>query len=49
LGRRADTPEEATNLRLRSELMDKIEAIVRDNSWTQAEAAAVRSDAAAHE
>jgi predicted XRE-type DNA-binding protein len=36
----ADTPEEATNLRLRSELMDKIETIVKDNGWTQAEAAA---------
>jgi predicted XRE-type DNA-binding protein len=30
----ADTPEEATNLTLRSELMDEIEAIVKENGWT---------------
>ena len=36
----ADTPEEAANLRLRSELMDKITALVSDNGWKQAEAAA---------
>lgn len=36
----ADTPEEAANLRLRSELMDKIEALIRERKWTQAEAAA---------
>ena len=36
----ADTPEEAANLRLRSELMDKIAAILEENGWTQAEAAA---------
>ena len=36
----ADTPEEAANLRLRSELMDKIEALLKKNRWTQAEAAA---------
>jgi predicted XRE-type DNA-binding protein len=36
----ADTPEEAANLRLRSELMDKITAIVNEQGWTQAEAAA---------
>jgi predicted XRE-type DNA-binding protein len=35
----ADTPEEAANLTLRSELMDEIEAIVKENGWTQAEAA----------
>ncbi len=35
----ADTPEEAANLTLRSDLMMKIEAIVRKNGWTQAEAA----------
>lgn len=35
----ADTPEEAANLSLRSELMDQIEAIVKQNGWTQAEAA----------
>jgi predicted XRE-type DNA-binding protein len=35
----ADTPEEAANLTLRSELMDKIEGIIRQNGWTQAQAA----------
>ena len=35
----ADTPEEAANLTLRSNLMMKIEAIVKKNGWTQAEAA----------
>ena len=35
----ADTPEEAANLPLRSELMDEIEAIIKKNGWTQAEAA----------
>jgi predicted XRE-type DNA-binding protein len=35
----ADTPEEAANLTLRSELMDEIEQIVKANGWTQAEAA----------
>jgi predicted XRE-type DNA-binding protein len=35
----ADTPEEAANLTLRSELMDEIEAIIKKNGWTQAEAA----------
>lgn len=35
----ADTPEEATNLRVRSEMMDKIAAIVEKNNWTQMEAA----------
>ena len=35
----ADTPEEATNLRLRSELMDKITALIQENSWPQLEAA----------
>jgi len=35
----ADTPEEATNLTLRSDLMMEIEAIVKKNGWTQAEAA----------
>ena len=34
-----DTPEEAANLRLRSELMDKITALIQKNSWTQLEAA----------
>ena len=35
----ADTPEEAANLKLRSDLMMKIDAIVKKNGWTQAEAA----------
>ena len=35
----ADTPEESANLTLRSELMDEIEAIVKENGWTQTEAA----------
>jgi predicted XRE-type DNA-binding protein len=35
----ADTPEEAANLTLRSELMDEIEAIIKRGGWTQAEAA----------
>ncbi len=35
----ADTPPEAANLTLRSDLMMKIEAIVKENGWTQAEAA----------
>ena len=33
------TPEEAANLTLRSELMDEIEAILKQNGWTQKEAA----------
>ena len=35
----ADTPEQAANLRARSDLMRQITAIVRQNHWTQAEAA----------
>ena len=35
----ADTPEQAANLRVRAELMQKIAAIVKENAWTQAEAA----------
>jgi predicted XRE-type DNA-binding protein len=35
----ADTPEQAANLRARAELMQKIEAIVKQQAWTQAEAA----------
>ena len=35
----SDTPEEAANLRLRSELMDKITALIQENGWTQLEAA----------
>ena len=34
-----DTPEEAANLRLRSELMDKIAAVIEEKGWTQLEAA----------
>ena len=36
----ADTPAEAANLKLRSELMDQIAAIVAAQGWTQNEAAA---------
>lgn len=35
----ADTPEEAANLRVRSELMRQIADIVSASGWTQAEAA----------
>jgi predicted XRE-type DNA-binding protein len=35
----AETPEEAANLRLRSDLTDQIEALIQKNGWTQAEAA----------
>lgn len=35
----ADTPEEAANLTMRSDIMIKIEKIVKENGWTQAEAA----------
>ena len=35
----ADTPVEAANLRLRSELMDKIAALVEEKGWTQVDAA----------
>jgi predicted XRE-type DNA-binding protein len=35
----ADTPEEAANLTVRSDLMMKIEEIVKESGWTQAEAA----------
>ncbi len=34
-----DTPEEAVNLRLRSELMDKITVVIEEKGWTQLEAA----------
>ena len=36
----ADTPEEAANLSLRSDLMDQITVILKQGGWTQAEAAA---------
>lgn len=35
----ADTPQEAANLRVRSDLMREITAIVNDSGWTQVEAA----------
>lgn len=35
----ADTPEQAANLRTRSELLRQINAIVKDSKWTTAEAA----------
>ena len=35
----SNTPEEAANLRLRSELMDKITALIEKNGWNQVEAA----------
>ena len=35
----ADTPEEAANLRVRAELMDKISAVIARKKWSQAEAA----------
>lgn len=35
----ADTPEQAANLRARAELMQQIAAIVKQNRWTQTEAA----------
>ena len=34
----ADTPEEAANLRARSDLMDAIADIIAAKGWTQAEA-----------
>ena len=36
----ADTPEEVANLRVRSELTDKISELIAANGWTQVEAAA---------
>jgi predicted XRE-type DNA-binding protein len=35
----AETPQEAANLTLRSDLMDEIEAIIKKKGWTQKEAA----------
>ncbi|MGA2890161.1 MAG: XRE family transcriptional regulator [Terracidiphilus sp.] len=34
-----DAPEEAANLSLRSDLMMKIEELIKESGWTQAEAA----------
>ena len=36
----SDTPAEAENLRLRSDLMDQIAAVIEAAGWTQSEAAA---------
>ena len=35
----ADTPAEAVNLRVRSELMDKITLVIQESGWTQTDAA----------
>ena len=35
----ADSPEEAANLEVRYQLMEEISGIVKENGWTQAEAA----------
>ena len=35
----ADTPADAANLHMRSELMRRIAGIISDSGWTQAEAA----------
>ena len=35
----SDTPEEAANLRVRSEMMDNITVVIEENGWTQVEAA----------
>ncbi|HRD65406.1 MAG TPA: helix-turn-helix transcriptional regulator [Candidatus Competibacter sp.] len=35
----ADTPQEAANLKVRSELMGQIAAFVQERGWTQVEAA----------
>lgn len=35
----ADTPADAANLRMRSELMRRIAGIISESGWTQAEAA----------
>lgn len=35
----ADTPEEAANLRVRSDLMREVTAIINESGWTQVEAA----------
>ena len=39
----ADTPEEAANLRVHSEFMDKITALIDASNWTQTEAASQSS------
>jgi predicted XRE-type DNA-binding protein len=35
----ADTPEQAANLRARAQLMEQLAAIVKEEGWTQKEAA----------
>jgi len=35
----ADTPQEAANLRVRAELIEKIAALINEKNWTQIEAA----------
>jgi predicted XRE-type DNA-binding protein len=35
----AETPEEAANLELRYELMERISGLIKESGWTQAEAA----------
>ena len=35
----ADTPEEAANLRVRSDLIREIASIIQESGWTQVEAA----------
>ena len=35
----ADTPEEAANLTIRAEFMDKISDIIKEGGWTQSDAA----------
>lgn len=35
----AESPEEAANLKVRSDLMDQIDRIIKKNGWTQSEAA----------
>ena len=35
----ADTPAEAANMRLRAELMLRVEAVIKENNWTQKQAA----------
>jgi predicted XRE-type DNA-binding protein len=37
----ADTPEEAANLRLRSDLMDQIVGLIEKQGWTQTQAASL--------
>lgn len=36
----SDTPAEAANMRLRAELMQHIESVIKQNNWTQKQAAA---------